>query len=57
MTKAIETEQNFSNYSAWQQRSALLPIVYNTPDALNKALEEGLSFNPLGDGCSADLCS
>jgi len=37
-TKKIE--QNFSNYSAWHQRSALIPLIYNNKNDLKKVLNQ-----------------
>eukprot|EP01132_Coremiostelium_polycephalum_P007885 gene7885-9704_t len=37
-------EQNFSNYSAWHQRSALLPKIYSNPHDLFEKLKEELEL-------------
>mmetsp|Transcript_38218 Transcript_38218/g.96145 ORF Transcript_38218/g.96145 Transcript_38218/m.96145 type:complete len:349 (+) Transcript_38218:588-1634(+) len=37
-------EQSFSNYSAWHQRSYLLPMCHTTEDSLQAALEEEFDF-------------
>lgn len=37
-------EENFSNYSAWHQRSLLLPKIHTTPESLEEAIKQELNL-------------
>lgn len=37
-------EENFSNYSAWHQRSLLLPKIHATPESLEEAIKQELNL-------------